>query len=201
MRLVVLGVVGCLVGGSVAMAQQNAGEQLFVPPPNGWKVGFHDRKGNVDVTEVVPAGQTVTEWSEMLTVQVISGKPSKAAQDVLKDQLVDIQNACEDVGAGQANLGVENGYETALRAVACTKSKQWGKGELNLYKVLVGRDRIYIVSRSWRGEPFQKDRLPIPPEKTAEWLGFMQHVVVCDSRDPKHPCPSTDQAGGAAPQR
>lgn len=186
-----------LLGAPLAWSQQMTGEQLFVAPPKGWKVGFHDRKGNIDVTEVLPADQTVTEWSEMLTVQVITGKPSKSPQDVLKDQLTDIQQACEDVGAGQASLGVENGFETAMRAVACTKSKQWGKGELNLYKVLAGRDRLYIVSRSWRGEPFTKDHLPLTQEMTTEWLAFMQHVTLCDSRDPKHPCPNPDQGGAA----
>lgn len=177
------------------MAQQAApasGERLFLIPPTGWVIAFHDRQGNVDLTELVPQGQTAQNWKEMLTVQLISGKPESSPADVLKNQLSEIQQACDDVGAGAVSPGMENGYETALRAIACTRSKQWGKGELNLYKVIRGQDRLYVVSRSWRGEPFEKDKLPVGPDVTKQWLNFMQQVRVCDARDAQHACPDTN---------
>jgi hypothetical protein len=176
-------------------AEQQTGEQLFILPPNGWAVGYHDTKGNIDVTEVLPPGQTLKNWTEMLTVQVVGGAPTKSPQDLLKDQLEIVKNACEDIGAGQVSLAVENGYETAMRAVACPKSKQWGDGELSLYKMIGGHDRVYVVWRSWRGPSFDKEHLPVPVEITNEWLAFMRQVLVCDTRDPRHPCPSPAAKG------
>ena len=170
-------------------------EQLYILPPPGWIIGFHDRQGNVDLTELVPTGQSVQEWSEMLTVQIIDGKPEKSPADILKDQVGDIQKACEDVGAGPIGPRAENGYDTALRAIACTKSKKWGKGELNLYKVIRGEERLYVVSRSWRGEPFDKSHSPVPSETTRAWIAFMDQVVVCAAGDAQHPCPKTGGAG------
>jgi hypothetical protein len=190
MRLVCCLVTGCLLAASAASAAGPAGgEQLYVMPPKGWDVAYHDQKGNVDVTEVLPPGQTLKAWTEMLTVQMTAGKPVKSPQDVLKDQLDLVKGACEDIGAGQTSLGVENGYETGMRAIACPKSKQWADGELSLYKVIVGAERTYVVWRSWRGPAFEKEHLPVPAEKTAEWLTFMRQVLVCDDRDPKHACP------------
>jgi hypothetical protein len=184
--------VGLTFAALAAEAQQPtppSGEQLLVPPPLGWKVGYHQKQGNVEVTEVLPPGQTVQEWTEMLAVQVIAGPPQKTPQEILKDQLEQIRKDCQDIGAGPVNLGVENGYDTAVRAIACTRLKQWPKGELGLYKVMKGRDRLYIVQRSWRGEPFDKQHLPVPAETTQQWLAFMQQVVLCDPRDPHRPCP------------
>ncbi len=196
MRLFVAVCIGLVLSGGYAAAQQPSGEQLFVLPPQGWKIGFHDRQGNVEVTEVLPPDQTVQEWTEMLAVQVVIGKGQKMPQEVLKEQMSDIQKDCTDVGAGAVSLGVENGYDTAIRAIACTRLKKWPKGELGLYKVLRGRDRLYIVSRSWRGEPFEKSQLPLPPETTQAWLAFMQQVVLCDTRDPKRPCPKEGSQPG-----
>ena len=177
--------------GSAVAQSMPSSEQLFLIPPPGWVLAYHDRQGNVDLTELVPPGQTAREWTEMLTVQMITGKPESSPQEVLKNQLGEVQKACEDVGAGPVGAAVENGYDTALRAIACTKSKQWGKGELNLYKVIRGRERLYVVARAWRGAPFAKDKLPIGPDVTKQWLAFMQQVRVCDSRDAQHPCPNT----------
>jgi hypothetical protein len=189
-------VMGAVFWSSLAAAQTQSGEQLFILPPKGWLVGFHDTKGNIDVTEVLPSGQTLKDWTEMLTVQIVTGPSGKSPQDVLKDQLEVVKNACEDIGAGQVSVAMENGYDTAMRAVACPKSKQWGDGELSLYKVITAHDRTYIVWRSWRGPSFNKEHLPVPVEITNEWLAFMQQVLVCDSRDPRHACPSQGQKGG-----
>lgn len=198
MRFAVSAVLGVLFCSSLAGAEPPpASEQLYILPPKGWVVGFHEAKGNIDVTEVLPPGQTLKNWSEMLTVQMIGGMGNKTPQDVLKDQLEVVKNACEDIGAGQVSLAVENGFETAMRAVACPKSKQWGDGELSLYKVISGRDRAYVIWRSWRGPAFSKDHLPVPAELTVEWLNFMRQVMLCDTADPKHACPNP--ASKAAP--
>jgi hypothetical protein len=181
---------------SLAAGDGLTGEQLFVLPPKGWTVAYHDAKGNVDVTELLPPGQTLKAWTQMLTVQLVSGHADKSPQDVLKAQVEVVKNACEDIGAGQVNLAVENGYETALRAIACPKTKQWGDGELSLYKAIVGKDRTYLVWRSWRGPAFDKANLPVPAETTQEWLAFMRQVVVCDSRDPRRACPEPQKREG-----
>lgn len=197
MSIAVLGVIFC---SSLAGAEPPpANEQLFIVPPKGWVIGFHEKKDNVEVTEVLPPSQTLKNWTEMLTVQIIGGNGGKSPQDVLKDQLEIIKSACDDIGAGQVSLAVENGFETAMRAVACPKSKQWADGEVSLYKVITGRDRAYVVWRSWRGPAFTKDHLPVPSGTTAEWLGFMRQVMLCDSSDPKHACPdpSAPKAPGA----
>jgi hypothetical protein len=196
MRFVFSALAGVLLCSSLAGAEPPpANEQLFILPPKGWVVGYHDAKGNIDVTEVLPPGQTLKNWTEMLTVQIIGGMSKKSAQDVLKDQLEIVKNACEDIGAGQVSLAMENGFDTAMRAVACPKSKQWGDGELSLYKVISGRDRAYVVWRSWRGPSFDKQHLPVPVETTTEWLSFMRQVLLCDVSDPKHACPNPASQG------
>ena len=182
-------------GPTAGGAEEMTGERLFVPFPKGWTMGYHERKGTIEVTELVPPGQTVGDWQEMLTVQMMDGPAKGSGPDLLKERAEMIRQGCDDVGAGPPAVSKENGYETALRAVACTRSKQWGKGELTLFKAVLGKERTYIVSRSWRGEPFAKDNLPVPADTTKEWLNFMQRVVLCDTRDPERRCPKNEGEG------
>jgi len=113
-------------------------------------------------------------------------------QTVLRERMADVKTECDDMGAGEVQLARENGYESGMRVAACNKSKRWGKGELSLYKVILGGQRTYVVSRSWSGPPFEKTQSPVSSEKLVEWLAFMARVVVCDASDTSHPCPSTD---------
>jgi hypothetical protein len=176
-----------------------SGEELFVPPLDGWKVLMYRKHlGGIDLTELVPPNQSDQDWSEMLTIEEIAGAPTKSAADILAAQIDLIKTQCEDVGAGPIVPGTGNGYETALRVVACMRIKGWTKGEVHLYKVVHGRDANYMVSRVWRGPAFGKTSVPITPETEKDWVHFMDRVVLCDVRDPARPCPP---AGGPNPAK
>ena len=171
-------------------AGSDFGEQLFVPPPKGWTVVFHEIEDGSEITEVTPKGQNATDWSEMLAISIIDGKPTKTPQEILLERFAIIETGCSAVGGGPSNLAIENGFPTAMRAIACPKSTEWGKGEMSLIKVINGNERSYIIIRAWRGEPFAKGQLPLPDATTQQWLNFMSRVVLCDAREPKlHPCP------------
>jgi hypothetical protein len=45
------------------------GENLLAALPDGYKVGFQQKKGSAQITEMVPVSETVRGWTEMVTVQ------------------------------------------------------------------------------------------------------------------------------------
>lgn len=172
-----------------APAQPQGGEQLFLIPPAGWTVAFHEVKDNVETTKLVPPGQTIHNYSDLLTVELIQGRPMQDTQATLKSRLEPLHADCDDLGAGPPQLAAENGYDTGLRAIACPKTKSEQRGLIGLYKVILGRDRTYMVGRSWVGKSFDKDKIPLPAQTSDEWLAFMKNVTVCDPREKTHPCP------------
>jgi hypothetical protein len=183
---------GCLLlAGASARAQ--GVEQLFLVPPTGWTIASHDvRNGTIEITELTPPGQSAQNWTDKLKVELVQGKPLADVQTVLTSLIKAVHEDCDDIGAGPAQIAVENGYDTGVRAVACPKTKKEpSRGEIGLLKVILGKDRTYIVSRLWSGKPYEKDKIPLPAQATDEWLNFMKRVTVCDPRDDKHPCPLT----------
>jgi hypothetical protein len=61
---------------------------------------------------------------------------------------------------------------------------------MSLFKVILGRSRTYVIGRAWSGEPYEKDKMPLPAGTTEEWLAFMSKILVCDTVERTHPCPS-----------
>lgn len=172
-----------------ALAQAPVGEQLFLIPPAGWTIAFHDVKDNIETTKLVPPGQNIHNYSDMLTVELIQGRPMQDTQTTLKARLEPIHADCDDLGAGPPQLAAENGYDTGLRAIACPKTKSEQRGLIGLYKIILGKDRTYMIGRSWIGKSFDKDKIPLPAQTSDEWLAFMKNVTVCDPRERTHPCP------------
>lgn len=174
----------------LAHAQQS-GEQLMIIRPEGWEQVFHDSKGAVEVTSLAPAGQSAKNWTDLLTVEMITGKPTMDVQTVMNKRLDVVHQGCDDIGAGPTQLSTENGYDAGVRAFACPKTKSDGRGEVSLFKVFLGQNRTYVISRAWSGKAFEKNTMPLPASTTEDWLRFMGTVVLCDPTANNHPCPAT----------
>jgi hypothetical protein len=158
-------------------------ENLLAPAPPGYKVGSHDRKGVLQITEWVPANQTVENWTEMLTVQVFYGL--KAAPEQFMHQLEQRwRGACPGAGDAQPVAGgVENGYPSLVWILECPKNPATGKMELTWFKGVQGNDSFYLVQKAFRFTPSKA--------QITRWVGYLKGVVVCDSRIADRACPRT----------
>ncbi len=103
-------------------AAQLVNENLLAGLPSGYKVGFHDKKNNLDMTEFVPAKESVENWTEMVTVQVFFGL--KITPEQFMNQLGQSwRGACPGAGDPQPVVGgPENGYPTLLWILDCPKN-------------------------------------------------------------------------------
>ncbi|MEW5728591.1 MAG: hypothetical protein AB1918_12265 [Pseudomonadota bacterium] len=173
--------------GKAPPKQQPAGEILLVNPPAGWKPEVLQRNEKGSVTRLLPPGQTDKDWTEMITVQIQTGKDGTPRGYI--DGVVNFSRAnCEASGTGAVNETMVNGYPYAVTSVVCTKGKASGKGSVVVIHAVRGAEALYVVQRQWRGPAFDKSQPPPMPKEVAEqWRAFS--VGLCDTRDPKHPCP------------
>ncbi len=168
-------------------------ERLLFSMPPGWRLASRDQRGPISVANYLPPGQDSADWQEMMVVQVFTGLKEKMPEVFLERVMKLSAETCEDTGAGPLAQQVVNGYPTALRVLACTKTPA-GRGEVTAFLVVSGDESLYVIQRVWRGPPFIKGAgAPVPKETLGEWLGFMRAVSLCNAQNPKHPCPSAMQ--------
>ena len=162
-----------------ALALEN--ENLLVNLPAGYKVGHNARNQKQVITEMVPSGETVENWTEMVTVQIFLG---------LKSQPAAFRANMEKLWAGACSGGTStsvsedktNGYAAMLWRQSCPLNKQTGKPEMTWFKAVAGNDSFYVVQKAFKFEP--------TPEKLNEWIAFLNKVSVCDTRLKDRACPA-----------
>lgn len=170
-----------------AMAPAVAAERLQVPQLAGWKViaNVADRAG--EVTELIPEAELADTWSRRVTIQAFRGVAMTVR--VFLDQVVEKTVAvCDAAAAGQPSLGTVAGAEAGSRTVACGRYKGDGKGSYTLYYVIRGSEAFYVVSRSWRGQPFPAGSTPVSPDELTGWAAYVDALDLCDTKDPRRPC-------------
>jgi hypothetical protein len=164
-------------------AAELVNENLLAPAPPGFKIGFRDKKNDLQMTEWVPANETVEKWTEMLTVQVFHGL--KIAPEPFMRQLESSwRTACPGAGDAQPVVsGVENGYPALLWILDCPRNPATEKPELTWFKGIQGNDSFYVVQKAFKFNPTK--------EQIGRWINYLRAVRVCDSRIADRACPQT----------
>lgn len=157
------------------------GERLIQGQPAGYVIGFRETVGAISIVELVPEGESVSAWSEMLTVQGFTGLKSVTPAQFEGESRAKWLSMCTDGKFASIARGEENGYPFALWMLSCPRSAAPGKPEITWFKAMRGNDNFYVVQKAFRFEP--------APEQIRQWMQYLKRVTVCDPRLPDRPCP------------
>lgn len=179
--LQMLGALMALAMPSAPSAAPLQDENLLVTIPNGFQVGKQNDQGAMTIAEYVPQGETVSDWSRMVTVQVFHNMkkfdPDQFAEGMKRQWLA----ACAGSEVVKSKDGQENGYPFSLWVFACPMNVRTGKPENMFAKFIGGNDSFYSIQYAYRSD-LTKDI--IPPA-----MAYLGGVQACDSRLPDRPCP------------
>jgi hypothetical protein len=187
--IVALAAASCLwLAGPAARAQPLEDENLLLAPPAGFEVGHHqDSRDGVTLIEWVPAGETVQNWSEMVTVLVFRKRPDLDPEGFLRRLQAKWLTDCKGAAPAPVMKGNVNGYVSATMLMRCPLFPSTGKPETTIFGAIKGKDALYMVQRAVRaaGSPAEVERL----------RAYMAEVSACDTRSREHPCPDLKPAG------
>lgn len=178
----VITLIGCTAAGALGQSLIDA-ENLLFSPPKDFKIGYQATRDKRLITEWVPAGETVEDWTQMLTVQIFRGATVDAAtflQGVGKRYM----NDCPGTTAKGIFTGQVNGYVVSMLLLKCPNNPGTGKPETTAFRVIKGKDALYSVQRAWRAVPSDQE--------VDDVMHALAKVTVCDTRAPEHACPSFD---------
>jgi hypothetical protein len=177
-------------------AAQTPGKETFqMPLPKGWKQVGQYLQVNVRTLVYVPEGQTAEAWKERIRSQVYFFVKDAPPEQFLKLATAMPQDSCQELTLSPIETGKVNGFTSALVTRFCAKEKSSGQGEVTIFKLIQGKDSLYLGERSWRVNTFAQGKPPVPRETFAGWIDYMRFVVACESPDPKQGCPGSKPQG------
>lgn len=178
----VMAFVAFAVTGSAPAWAQLQNENLLVAMPAGFKVGFQVARSGMKMQEWVPDGQSVEDWTEMVTVQIFGGAQKVDPAQFLSNIEEQWLKACLGSRASDVASSTANGYAVSSVELRCPLNKKTGKPEDTLFRAIKGNDSLYVVQKAFRFDPNEDQR-----NETAK---FLDAVSVCDARTDEHPCPA-----------
>ena len=156
-------------------------ENLLTTVPSGFKVDYSEKQNNFVITEMVPEGESVNEWSTMITVEIFLGEKNTTPQQYEKTLTERWFGACENSETYPVADGIENGYNFVLWQLYCPLNSATQKMEYTYLKAIQGNDSFYLVQVAFRHEPSN--------DEVTQWMNYFKDIQVCDSRIADRACP------------
>lgn len=152
------------------------GENLVAPAPSteGWDVLKRDE-----------GAYTSTLWErkeagldDSYVVDVLAGY-NEQLPAFREEQDAPGKKACKSFDSKVLEDSPTQGYPRLVWRTLCVGEK--GFVSTSLQVAIQGRERFYHIQKVWRGE--------VPDQDLARWRERITAISVCDTRDPKRPCP------------
>jgi hypothetical protein len=171
---------------SLSWAQLN-GENLVQTVPPGFKLGFNNSQDGMKMQEWIPEGETVENWSKMVTTQIFMGKGDWETGKFLNQIGQKWLSACKGSSPNTIKTGQANGYTVSMLLLYCPLNPKTGKPEATMLRAIKGGDSFYLVQKALRYRPTE--------DQIAQMAHYPGTVNVCDTRSIGHPCPDLKAQG------
>lgn len=169
----------CLGAGPACAQLVN--ENLLLTFPQGFKVANDQRANGIHLSEMIPKGESLEDWTQMVTVQIFFGAAALTPHGFEETMETSWKASCPDASKGHIADGTENGYRFNLWVLACPRNPASGKPETTLLKGIAGNDSFYLVQKAFRYKPTM--------DEVGVATAWLRKIEVCDSRRPEQACP------------
>ncbi|MFQ5875420.1 MAG: ankyrin repeat domain-containing protein, partial [Dehalococcoidia bacterium] len=159
---------------------------IDLPDAEGWCLGHAVEDDSVTLAEFVRRGETVENWTEMITRMSTKNLPNADIDVVLKVQREGIRAACaEGWDFKMRDRGSISGRPARIYVARCksfSKDPQvhesvWGTSETQVHLVIAGPQNLHTLTRAMR--TFKLDEATVD-----KWISFLKTARICDNRQP-----------------
>ncbi len=167
------------------------GDEVYIAGlPVGWRKQAEARDALGYRADWLPAGQTLADWRDRMTLQLIPDVAGQVPKQFLDNLAALWAESCEAVMVTEVESKPVNGYAGGSRLIACTRDKQSGKGSVSLYQVVAGERALYVVQRAYRVPPFTTDGVPLAGADLDAGRSEVGFGVACERGTAIRPCPA-----------
>ncbi|NKX43413.1 hypothetical protein [Roseicyclus persicicus] len=174
-------VIGGLLAAAAAAGGAAAQESLRIAVPEGFGLAYRVEAEAGAVREFVPAGQTVDDWREMLTVQRFAAAAGGDPGAFVEGVLAELQAVCATPLATPVEPGQAPPYADALAVLGCEVSPRTGGTEIFAIRAIAGREAMHVVQFAWTRRPTEAE--------LGAALALVSGAVLCDPARTDAPCP------------
>lgn len=146
--------------------------------PQGYKVAYQAKTNIGTILEMIPDGECLDRWTEMLTVQVIRNVNGYTLAGFHAGMKKAWANMCPCGATEIVERGREQLQPTLYWSHACSLNKNTGQPEYVWFKASIRGGNVTVVQKAFKFKP--------SAEAVEFWLAFLRELRVRHKHDDHH---------------
>lgn len=138
--------------------------------PDGYKVAFENKSPIGSIIEMIPEGESLSAWTEMLTVQVLRNTNGWTLAGFHAGMKKRWEEMCPYTSTVIVERGQELLYPTLIWSHSCPRNQTTGKPENTWFKVLIRDGNIIIAQKAFKFKP--------AADVVAFWIAYLKDLRV-----------------------
>lgn len=154
-----------------------AQSRLVSPPLDGYVVAYEATAGKQSIREEIPEGETLLNWTSMVTTQRFEGTNQSALQ-LVQAMRESIVRSCSDVSMSEPAELEHQGFEAASYSATCRRPASQGGPETFYLMAVRTSDALLVKQVAFRSDATREN---------VSWaVTVLRSAIVCDDT-----CPAT----------
>jgi hypothetical protein len=156
-------------------------EHLASPDLPGFVVGHEAANAEQSIREEVPSGETVDDWTRMVTTQRFGGAATRLTPTAFLEVITsNLTAACPGARTSRVLAGTRGGHPSAQMRAFCPLLAQTGKPETFIMLAITGANDLHVKQVAFRR---------VPTDEDVEWgEAVLAAVVFCDTGEASEGC-------------
>ena len=146
-------------------------EMLMGRPNSKFELGYENNTDELLMTEYVPVGETVQDWSQMITIQSLIDYRPESLESFATSFTQLVIEECSTSDQEILWSDVQYGYDFLVLVISCHENMGTGLPEHMLVKAIQGDDALYIVQKAWKYNPEDGE--------LEDWFEELGTFIVC----------------------
>lgn len=173
------GGMGMGMGAGARRMPQVDQESMIMTRIDDWVPAAPIRGENKIDVFVFPEGEDSSNWTEALQQEVFDSTAGmESARHVYDLRSAGDQENCPNYTSEIREEEPDNGYSSIVWRQSCEPAP--GSVFASLHKIVLGNDRLYILTKIWKEEPSGR--------AWRRWENTLEDAYVCDPTHADHPC-------------
>lgn len=147
--------IAVMAGPAATAIAQPQEEYLVQAPLPGLVMGYRQEQGGSLIEERIPPGETVHDWSQMVTTQRFAGTAARGVtlETWVGSFLGGLRTGCPGYGGGEPAYFEADGLRAVTFRVDCPHNPATGKPETFLLRAIAGSADLHVVQVAYRHVP------------------------------------------------
>jgi hypothetical protein len=155
-----------------------------------WTVSSENKGENTFLMEFTPSNESAKNWKNLISIQGFKNISSRITSGQFLDDIAkNFSSVCtNNIIYEKLTTPIIDGHQATTAIIGCAKLGNDNQSEIGYYYSISGKNDIYLLTKSIRGESFKVSNSPLSNKNAQDFINPILPIELCSKEGNRSDC-------------